>query len=379
MRRQPTIIAFVAVLLGACADQPAVTAHPSLRGGPDAPEIGSRSLASVSVTDVLDRIENRSVRGRLGSLAGDPAYVLARPIVARELPNRDVLVLDAMMSELRALAIDGSRGRVLLRRGRGPLEITSVHSLDVLPPSQSSAGRVVVGTRLGIKTFVLEGDSLSLTQELRPPEVPVPQAVCADPGGFYIRTQRLDDDGIVTRVDGTGRAMARMGLSYWHGSPLVRDELSVGPIACDGRGGVVVAYTYLPYLFAFDSSGGERWRVRIPQFETLAFEEGATEGGASTLRMRFDVGGDMVQAVHVLDSAVVAVQVARLAPSTPDRPNVQEITALKTFLIDVQSGVGREVPNRLPHLLGSGARSLWAVEEGDAGHPVIVGYSLRER
>lgn len=372
----PAMLAVCTLAVIGCTEPRSATEHPNLASGPRTPSLLERSASTV-VRDLQTRLEGGVVTLRIGSLAGDPNFVLGRPVAAATDASGGVLVLDALSNELRRFSADGSSGEALIRAGRGPGEISHVLSIARLGQAADGSGLVLaIATRVGVKTFRIVRDTVHPMKEWQPPEIPVPSAACLSSTALHVRSGRADEGGVLRRVSTATTGSTMMGRPYWAGSPLVRSELSAGPLACTDEGGVLVGYTYLPHLFAYDRNGKEIWNARVPDFTSLTFEEGVADGGASTLRMRFDRGGDLVLGLYTLGQNAFVLQVATLAASSPARPNVQSITRTRTFIVDAHDGSAAQLQIPIGQIIGADEKHVYSVEEGDAGHPVVVRLSL---
>lgn len=375
-------ISLAAILLSlACgAEGSRTVSHPVLE-----PELTTRVLTadSTHLPGVLhglgESIRARTPRVRIGSLNGPAGTILARPVSASSLSDGRIVVLDAMASEVRLYGADGEFQSVLLGRGRGPNEISTPLALQVIL-SRASRGSdtLVVATRIGLKRFAITGTVIEPLGALQPPEIPLPTDGCSTSGVAFVRAGLRPDSGLVARREMRGGRIQRFGSGYRSGGMLTREELSVGPIACVPDAGVAIAFTYLPRIHMYGPDGRESWTTSLPDFVGLAFEEDKQGDAVVQLRSKFDSPGDMVQTLRVIAPDALLLQVGRLEAATPDRPSVQAISRLSTFLISVQTGEGGFVSSAVPQVIGFGNGMLFTVEEAPEGHPVVVGYALFE-
>src|SRR5690606_34032751 len=139
--------------------------------------------------------------------------------------------------------------------------------------------------------------------------------------------------------DSGGRKRAIFGDGYQRGGPIAREELSQGPIACLPNGDVVVAFTYLPAITAYDQRGAVKWSVDLPGFVPLTSSEERGYNGVGFVSS-YDYAGELVQSLVALGGEARLVQVARLAAARPERPSSQSIVRRDTYLISAISGRG---------------------------------------
>lgn len=373
------LVVGVAFLVSACKTEVSGEfSHPDLSTEGASAMLGSDSLnLPESVRQAASALIARKATVRIGSMSGAPGTVLARPIAASRLSDGKIVILDAMASEVREFDEDGRFVRTLLGRGRGPQEISLPVGLQVRTArTPSGADTLVVATRVGLKLFEVSDSGAVPVATLQPPDLPSLSDGCLGIGRVFARAGLRPDSGVVATRSLSGGPLTRFGRGYGGGAVLTKEELSVGPIACTPNGAALVAFTYLPRVQLFDPAGVELWTTAIPEFSPLAFEE-TRRGETAELRSRYDRGGDMIQALRTLEGDVALLQVGRLEAADADRPNVQQIARLSTYLLSLRNGEGGFVSSSLPSVIGFGGGTLFTVEEAPQGHPVVVGYSIQ--
>jgi hypothetical protein len=360
----------------ACSEKVSVVQHPILKrtSGTRILEASAGSSRQVpELAQLADRLRRARPVIRIGTLAGPPGTILGRPVDADETSSGDVLILDAMSGEVRQFSPQGTFIRTLLPKGRGPVEISNPISIDVVR-SRSGEDLVYIASRVAVKAFTISGRDVTLTRNLQPPDIPLPSDACIASGVIHVRGGLRTDSGVVAAVRGGDRASRRFAKGYDQGGSLAREELSAGPLACLPDGGVVVAFTYLPRVSAYDSLGNERWTAEVPEFEGLLFEESLQGKRSMSFASRMSKGGHLVQVVKLVPPGGVLLQVLQLDEAKPGAPRVQRVIRTRTFLTSASDGTGFLLSDSLPSIIGVTARHLWTVEEGPAGHPVVVGY-----
>jgi hypothetical protein len=286
-------------------------------------------------------------------------------------------VLDAAANEVRAFDEQGRYEATVVTAGRGPSEIVGPVGIEVTigaaPETARPVPLLVVGTQSHVKLFSLSSDGMALERTLGPPEIPLPASICVNHAGIAIRGELAQGTGLVTVVDSVGRKRAVFGDGYTRGGPIAREELSRGSIACLPNGDVVIAFTYLPTITAYDPRGAVRWSVNLPRFVPLAFWEEQDAKGVGFSRSYESAGHRLLSFLAVGGDALL-VQVAHLAAASPDRPNAQRIERRDTYLVSATTGQGALLTSSLPTILVASDRMLWGVDEAPEGHPVLVGY-----
>jgi hypothetical protein len=312
-------------------------------------------------------------------LDGAPATVFSRPSDIVPVKGGYILVLDAGASDVRSFEERGRYMGMIVSHGLGPSELVNPVGIDVFDAparvSGSSPQRLVVGTRSHVKVFALKDNEIALERTLGPPEIPLPDDVCTTGSRIAVRAGLADGGALVAVIDSSGRKVAAFGEGYQYGGSNARAVLSGGRVGCLPNGDVVLAFTYLPFVRAYDANGGLRWSAVLPDFKPLAFREVQRRRGvAPGFISSYDHAGHMVLSIVPLGGAGVLVQVAELAASTPENPRVQKIERWMTYLLSTATGEGALVSERLPGLMAANDSTLWTVEEAAAGHLVVVAY-----
>jgi hypothetical protein len=376
-----TVFGFAATGAG-CTDRPQVVRHPILSSEPPvmvAPRSTDADTRDLSA--LASRLEAVRPTIEIGTFDGEDGSVLGRPSDVVELPGGEVLLMDALNSDLRLFSANGRYLRTLAVRGNGPAEISNPVSLDTIRvsrPGVDSASTeigILVGMRAATKVFALTNGTLQLLRTIKPPELPLANESCASGSTVFARTRLQSANGIVASVvPGVGRPR-RFGEGYAHGGSIAKSDLSGGPLACVSGGRVAVAFTYLPRVMMLDSSGATRWAVSVPGFSGLFFEESVSGDRSGGFRTRYSEPGDMIQGLHAIGGRFLVLQVAHLAAAERARPRSQKIERIRTFVVSVATGRGLELASAVPVAIGMTADRLWAVGVGREGHPVVKGYS----
>ena len=153
----------------------------------------------------------------IGEMDGDPAYIFARVVGVRLLPDGCIVVGDGSSGTLRVYGPDGRYEREMGGRGQGPGEFTYLSSLSIAPPDTIAA---------------YDSGALRLTKFLAT--------------GELVSTQRFHASGgypevyIVTYSDGS-HALAWIKQVPRDRSVVTPDVMELGRFGGDGRLSAVLA------------------------------------------------------------------------------------------------------------------------------------------
>lgn len=367
------------MMMSGCSDRTEVVAHPIIEARPEASRISGPEQKHAILGELQVRLSSIKRHTEIGTMAGSPETVFGRPTDIAVTTEGELLILDAMASEIRAFDGRGQYLRTLATKGPGPLELLNPVSIDLLAPratgNADARQRLVVGTRTLVKLFdFAEDGALELERTYAPRAIPLPNDVCVASDKVVVRSSLSSRADLLVSIDPVNDSMATFGTGYEHGGAIAREDLSLGPTACLPNGDVVVAFTYLPWVASYDKQGSLRWVTKLPDFMPVAFQENKGPDGYVTFSRSFKTAGDMVLGIQHVPGGSILVQVARLNPATPERPTAQKIQRRSTYILSAESGEGAFLTDSLPALLAVTNRTLWTVEEAPAGFPRIVGF-----
>ncbi|CAN5702790.1 hypothetical protein BH23GEM10_BH23GEM10_03680 [soil metagenome] len=346
--------------------RPVVVEHPIIEKADTA---GAVVLikSSPEVNRLATALERRRPVVSIGSI-DSAETALGNPVDIAVDESGNAHVLDAMFNEVRIFDEEGSYLRSVGRSGDGPLEMRYPVGLELL-----SDGTLVVGQSSGYTLIEQTADGFYEQRASIPVgAVPSPVSFCVTSGGIAQRSASHIDNGIVTLLALDGTIRERFGGSYVHGGIIVREDLSVGPIACS-PGNVIAAYAHLPYIDVFSLSGEREGRYVFPDFSLRRFEERSNGGNSPSSLRHIASPGNLVLTAHTHPSNVAIIQVASLGAA--DARGRQEIVGLATYAVDLLEKNGKLISTNLPHILAMGVNWFWAREEGGVGFPVVTKYS----
>ncbi len=222
-------------------------AGPDTHGAPDSDDLhGLPATVATSRIGVLDGVEGE-VFGRIKDLEVHSSGRVA--------------VLDSQKSKLSVFNRDGELLQILGRAGDGPGELRHPRAITF-----TSDGSLYVFGALGrVTVFAPEGDSLRFLRAYG-----LHRALadaCALGDRIFVHGVSRSDGRVIQSYDLDGELLASFGEVYRDGTPLIREQLSKGRLAClDHPPRVVLAPGALPLLRAFDPSGAPVWSVRLERF-----------------------------------------------------------------------------------------------------------------
>lgn len=294
------------------------------------------------------RLRNLVKTDSIGTVDGPLATVLGRIRDVDVDSGGRVFVLDNSFQMVRVFGPSGDAVFTMGSEGSGPLDFRTLWSGWV----ENDSTFAVVDGVLGTKYITSIQRSKVALQRVVPSATSVTGG-CGAKGLLYTyMTGALAEGGVhpVVRVsDATGRTLRTFGSAYRSESPLVRGVMSEGTIACLSDGASVYSLSKLPFVHYFDPEGRARWTARFTGFVVAHETYEPDENG------RWAIGIDPKRADHSyirrltpLGKRYLIVQL-----STSDLKSLMarmEWRTLDTYLLDIESGRGTYVSDRLPIL-----------------------------
>lgn len=313
------------------------------RGEPGTGELGRVARALRSLEEVAG----------IGAFEGDKysMFGLVEDIEVDE--EGTVLVLDSRFNDIRSYDRTGAFVRAFGGPGRGPEEFEAPEAMERDPH-----GWLFVADRANqIKAFEPVGGSHVHRTTIRTEFVP--EDFCLLDGRIYVQGARLDG-GTVHVFSTSGEHVRSFGEPYRSDNPLVRMQLSDGPIACSEEAKtVLVMYKYLSIISAYTPEGELRWRSRLADFRPMEITELIGVRGRPAVRFSGDEY-DFVEAMLAIPGGSVILQVSRR--DEVSRAAEREYAALHTYLISAESGEGIYVGDHLPRIHAFRAPHLFTGE-----------------
>lgn len=369
----PRVLAFSLALFAAAigCDRSQEVRHPILDDtGALITDVDSATLDALDA--LARRIAERERVTTIGTLDGPIATAFGNPTDIVSLPSGEVLILDAMAGEVRVFDANGTYVRTIVRKGGGPTELPDAFVMRLGRTSRTPTEELFVAGPNVLKAFVFRDSTLLPLNVLRSEEIPPLADFCVSGDHLAIRSRYSTGNDLLAMLDMTTGDRQAFGTGYQHGGRLARTTISEGPITCTPEGTVVVAYSYLPTVEAYDREGNELWSVRIPSFAPLTFSESRTMGRGETFTQSYSYPGDRVLALDYVPGGGVLLQVVHLAGSEPGTGATQSYRGITTYLLSARSGRGLAITDSLPQVISITDGQIWVGELAPEGYGRIV-------
>ncbi len=361
----PLRMLLLAWVLGGCTEPTNQAVHPTKS---NLPPVGSPAIVGSSQpadlapdamqhwTSVRDALLARPsailALGQLGDDSDAPDVFAIEIDVATDTSGR-VFVLDV---QNRTVKIFGSAGEYIGsvgRSGQGPGEFATPTALEVLPD-----GRLIVSDRGRIKVF--QDTPTGYSHEVSHPIDFVPRKACSADGRFFAAGWSATRERIVHEVPLSGdRFSESFGDGYLSDSPLVRDQLSRGLVAClSDPLRLFFAYNQIPVVKAYSASDGSlMWEAQVEDYLQASITE-------------YDFGRSLGFSGDPQDHAVsltptsqrtILFQTMRLPEKVPGALPETDDVQVRSHLIDAESGQGALISTSLPLIAEANAHTYVAM------------------
>lgn len=268
-------------------------------------------------------------------------------------PEGRVMVLDSRYNELRAYGPDGRFEFAFGRPGRGPNEFLSPEAF-----AADARGRVVVADRNNqLKVFRRNGEGLEYERTIHLQFVP--EDFCLLGETLYVQGVHQTENAVVHAFTLSGDRLRSFGEPYRSKNPLVRAQMSDGPLACsEDAGTIVTMFEHLPVVFGYAPTGELRWTTRIADFRPMRITEGFEPDGRPYIQQEGQDGYDMATHMLAIPGGYVLLQITHTGPSNgASGPGEEE---LRTYLLSAATGEGVYVGDQLPRIYDFAGPFLFA-------------------
>jgi len=218
-------------------------------------------------------------RAVVGSADGRDQVAFGEVVDVRSIDDGSFLVLDRLLPGFHRFDLDGTHLPGWEARGRGPGELLEPRAIATI------SNRIVVVDPPNARHswYRLEGNNVYFERSGRSVSSD-DSSVCSLNGRTFIRGPR--DGFMIHELNQAGellRSFDRMvegdDAGFGAASAGVRAQRNRGHLLCiEDEDLIVVAFTYLPTLRAYSSSGTLRWEARVAGFRELAFLPSGAQG-----------------------------------------------------------------------------------------------------
>lgn len=313
---------------------------------------------AAAIVEFRRRLEAASLVTTVGS-ADSPSFAVFGRITDLAVDSAgDLYVLDALASEIRQFGPDGTFRRRFGGKGDGPTELR-----DPVAVAFTSSGALAVASRANIKVLDIADSAVTLKRTLLAGNIPSPRDLCVIGHDMVVRSWTSEDAHIAHVMSPDGIRRRSFAKGYEHGGPIVRRQVSAGPIACtDDPVRVVVGYHNLPLIQGFDTAGTLHWETHLPDFTPERVIETVNAAGAPEVATDATRPFDRLLSLASGPGGIIVAQVARLAAADPTTGH-QAVERIRTFALSAEDGSGIRLADGFGLVLAATPTHLLAIDE----------------
>lgn len=297
--------------------------------------LGTFVASKIGVLDGLDE----EVFGRIRDLSVDESHRIA--------------ILD---SQRRKISVFGRKGEllfVLAREGDGPGELRYPRAVSF----GSRDSLYVFGARGRVSVFAPDGDSLRFAHAYQLEHELADACTLGDQ--IFVHGVRRGNGRAIQSYGPGGQLLASFGEVYRGGTPLIREQLTSGRLAClEDPPRVVLAPGALPVVRAFDTSGQPAWTVKLEGFAPIHAYRTPRESILQVPESGYHVNRTLTPSP---DGRYLILQIAHMTRES--RQNQELYARLQTFLISGDGSGGVYLGDDWAPVFASTPSGLFTVEE----------------
>ena len=278
-----------------------------------------------------------------------------------------VIVVDRKNMDVRLFDVRGQFLQRLGRRGQGPGEFRSPHSLLVTPKDELW----IADMQRRLTVFGPSADGYRLVRTI-PVAIGI-RSMCMLRGELVANGVALGDPFVIRVLDSLARPVRAFGKLYASPNALLNVQFAEGRIACDAANDIIVyaSQAALGEVRAYRRDGGAVWRTVIEDVRSNIITD--IDGGMS-VKVSPD-GAHSLLSLNVLPDVGIVLQydfrtAAQLAANEP-------AGEILTILLDARTGAATLASESWPRLGALSAEGALVVYEDPA--PRIETRKLRQR
>lgn len=231
-------------------------------------------------------IDSLSV-GSMDVIGDEREIMLGKILGAAIVDSTSIAILDNSPHRLKIYnRILKKLSGTLARKGRGPGEILQPTDFDVTGNTIIVADKV-----LKVALFKIAKDTIRPHDELILDFTP--NKVCTIDDILFVSGIRVGATQTIYRY--SLKTLAYLGKfhdAYKSDNPVVRTLLSNNLISCNqSTKQILVTSPYLPYIYAYDIDGNQKWVSEIPDFNPMKAVEKLSRDGRPSLSQSFNADG----------------------------------------------------------------------------------------
>lgn len=255
--------------------------------------------------------------------------------------DNNLLVLDSRQNKIKIYDLNGKLIHTFGKSGRGPGEFISPESMIL-----SMNNQLFISDRYNkINVYLYEKGIISYRDTIILNFVP--EDMCTLGGFLIIRGIKQNDSGgylgasilHVYSIESL-KHVKSFGDAYKSENPLIVNQLSDGPIACDeNTNSIIMMYEYLPFLYSYSLDGRYNWISRIDGFDALTIVERFKGNRPSVSFTSKEDGSETGISMKSIYDNIVVLQTRKM---------INEEYIYLTYAFTADSGRGVYLGNNIP-------------------------------
>jgi hypothetical protein len=283
----------------------------------------------------------RTAIATIGREDGAEHFLFGEIAAAAMTRSGDVVVVDRRVEDVRLFSARGQFLQQLGRKGQGPGEFRTPHSVLVTPTDEIWISDMQ--RRLTVFTSSPDGYKLSRTI---PVELSI-RSMCLLGNDLVANAVTPSDPYVLRILDAQARPTRSFGTLYTSPNAMINLEFAQGRIACDNANDLIVyaSPATIGEVRAYRRDGQPVWRVAIDGLLNNIISD--TEGGGLSVE-RSASGAHTLLTLLAVPGVGIVVQYAH---RTPEQMKANEMgSSIVTIVIDPRTGGATLSSDALPRL-----------------------------